>query len=243
MASATPSRSGRASGRGTVAAMPPLDVAMTPDLRERAVLYGMDVLGDDELVALLLGTGLRGASVTELSSAVLAASGGLLGLARGGVPRALGIGAVKRARLGAALELGRRVRVRQALEARRDASTPELVVEWARAELGDRMHEELWVLALDAKNHVVAARRAATGGVSSCPVHVRDVLRVVLRAGAASFLVVHNHPTGDPTPSPEDVAATRALARAGEACGVPLVDHVVVGGARYTSLFAAGLLG
>lgn len=211
--------------------------------RERAALYGIDALGDDELVALLLGTGSRGTSVTALSSQLLAATGGLLGLVREGVPLSSGLGEAKRARLAAAFELGRRVRVRQSLERRREASRPELVAEWARAELAERAHEELWVLALDAKNQILAARRVATGGASSCPVHVRDVLRVVLRTGGTSFVVVHNHPTGDPTPSPEDVAATRALARAGEACGVPLLDHVVVGGEGFSSLYAEGFLG
>ena len=214
--------------------------------RERAKLQGVEQLGDDDLVAILLGTGGRGRPVSVVASQLLAAAGGLLPLARGGVreelPAMVGVGEAKRTRLEAAFELGRRVAVRGSLRPKTLMAPPD-VAAWGRAQLGGLGHEEIWVLALDSGHGLLAARRVAQGAIDRCATTSRDILRIVLRAGASGFVLVHNHPGGDPTPSPEDEAVTRTVARVAELAGVTLVDHVIVAADRHTSLYELGVLG
>jgi DNA repair protein RadC len=102
------------------------------------------------------------------------------------------------------------------------------VLDWARPSLVELDHEELWLLCLNAKNALRCAERVAQGGLHGCSVTPRDVLRPAVRNAAAAVVVVHNHPSGDPTPSPEDYAMTQALAHACDVVGIPLLDHVVV---------------
>jgi DNA repair protein RadC len=105
-------------------------------------------------------------------------------------------------------------------------------------------HEEMWLLALDGKNRVRSLRRVAQGGLHSTAVAPRDILRLALGDAASAMIVVHNHPSGDADPSPEDIAMTERLEGAGETVGVPLVDHlVIVSGGRYTSMLDLGVLG
>lgn len=119
---------------------------------------------------------------------------------------------------------------------------PQRVAAWACAQLGALAHEEIWLLALDGRHGLRGVRRVASGGRCRCATSARDVLRIALRAGAASFVLVHNHPSGDPTPTGEDARMTRELAQAAAVVGLPLLDHVIVGGERHTSLFELGLL-
>ncbi len=99
---------------------------------------------------------------------------------------------------------------------------------WARPRLAALEHEEVWLLSLDGKYGLKSARRIAQGGLHGCALLTRDVLSPALRDGASAIVLVHNHPSGDPTPSPEDIAMTRAVRAAGELVGIPLLDHVVV---------------
>ena len=213
--------------------------------RERAVDVGIEGLGDADLVALVLGTGHAAERVGVLAAALLEEHGGVSGLARAGLGELgarRGIGRAKGARLAAAIELGRRA----AAEAARGGAArfPEscAVDAWARPRLAALEHEELWLLALDGRNALRAARRVAMGGLHGLHVAARDPLRIALREAASGFLLVHNHPSGDPTPSHEDVEFTRRLARAGAAVGAPLVDHVVVARDGFSSMFELGLL-
>lgn len=143
-------------------------------------------------------------------------------------------------RLQAALELGRRAlleRTAQLLPVRSHQD----VLEWALPRLVHLEHEELWLLCLDSKQRLRHAERVAQGGVSGCLVAPRDVLRPAVRNAAAAVVVVHNHPSGDPTPSMDDIHMTRQLARACDILGIPLLDHVVVGrqGSRSVALLDA----
>lgn len=217
----------------------------SPGPRERLLLGGADSLGDAELVAVLLGNGIRGRPVGLVAAALLEEWGGLSGIVRagiGGTAGRPGVGPVKAARLAAALELGVRVaeRARRAVVPRLAESTA--VDAWARPRLSSLDHEELWVLSLDGRNGLRSARRAAMGGLHGMSVSPRDALRIALRDGASGFVVVHNHPSGDPTPSPEDVAFTRTLAAAAAVVDTPLLDHVVVARGGHVSLLDAGLL-
>lgn len=182
---------------------------------------------DEEIVAAILG-GPNDAAAAEARSA-LGALGGMSGLARAS-PRTLrdvaGIGRVRAARIHAALELARRVdRAHATALAMTDTAC---VAAWGRARLAALDHEELWLLALDGRGELRGARRVAVGGQHGLAVAARDVLRAALLEGASGFVLVHNHPSGDPKPSAEDVAFTHRVFVAAEAVGLPLLDHVVV---------------
>src|SRR5580692_6648534 len=161
--------------------------------RERAVAGGIDQMGDADLVALVLGTGCLGLPVGVLAATILEEQGGIGGLARAGIGelgQRAGMGPAKGARLAAAVEM------------------------WARPRLATLDHEELWVLALDGHHGLRAARRVASGGIHGLHVAALDPIRVALREAASAFILVHNHPSGDPAPSDEDIAFTRAVADA-----------------------------
>ena len=211
--------------------------------RERAREVGLEDLSDGEVLALVLGTGVAGEPVSVLAASLLEDCGGPAGLARAGYGELCarrGLGVVRALRLAAAFELGRRAQTRAELPWLPDSRA---VAAWAVPRLGRLDHEELWALALDGQHRVRAARRVASGGLHGLAVAVRDPLRIALREGASAFVVVHNHPSGDPSPSAEDLVFTEKLATAADVAGTPLVDHVIVAGERHRSLLDDGLLG
>jgi DNA repair protein RadC len=118
------------------------------------------------------------------------------------------------------------------------------VVKIMAPRIAELVHEEMWLLALDGRNHLRSVRRVAQGGLHSTAVSPRDILRLALSDAASSMVLVHNHPSGDPEPSPEDILMTHRLEAAGDAVGVPLVDHVVISNAgSYASMLDLGVLG
>jgi DNA repair protein RadC len=213
--------------------------------RERAAQVGIECLGDAELLAVLLGTGCAGVPVGLLAATLLEEHGGVGGLARTGIghlAEASGMGAAKAARVAAAIELGRRATAAAGLDAETKLPDRVAVERWARPWLATIDHEELWVLALDGRHGLRAARCVASGGIHGLHVSARDVLRVALREAASAFVLVHNHPSGDPTPSEQDVEFTRSVAEGAQTIGTPLLDHVVVARQRSTSMLDGGLL-
>jgi len=210
--------------------------------RERLREVGLRDLADAELVALVLGTGIVGEPASRLAATMVDELGGLEGMARAGhgeLAQRRGVGTARAMRLAAAFEIGRRVSNGPRLPWLPDSRA---VAEWGRAKLGGLDHEELWALALDGQHRVRAARRVASGGLHGMALSVRDPLRAMLREGASGFVVVHNHPSGDPTPSLEDLRFTEQLAAAADAVATPLLDHVVVAGERYRSMLDDGVL-
>lgn len=206
---------------------------------------GFDALSEAELIALLLSTGASGHPVTLVAPALLERAGGLAALVRApplGIAAHPGVGVAKALRLGAAAEIGRRLamgnaRPRLPLQGSHD------VARYFEASLAHLNHEEMWLASLDGRNRLRATRRVAEGGLHGCAVTARDVLRVALAAGASSFVLIHNHPSDDPTPSPEDVTMTRLLVAAATTVGVPLVDHVIVSPSQgYRSLLDLGVI-
>jgi DNA repair protein RadC len=207
------------------------DVVLAPSMRERALGGGVAALSDADLLALLLATGTVGQSVSSLASALLEVLGGLERLPRMGPHRLAqqrGIGPVKATRLLAAVELGRRVTVRSLSDERPLVGSFEAVTAWARPRLGGLDHEEVWLLCLDGRNGVRSARRIAQGGLHGCALRPADVLRPALEDASSGIVLVHNHPSGDPTPSLADVELTRTLAEACQLVGLYLLDHVIV---------------
>jgi DNA repair protein RadC len=217
-----------------------------PALRERALLSGARELADVDLLALLLGAGTEGQSAGAIAAGLLDSAGGLSGVARLGLHALAGhrgLGPAKAARIASALELGRRAALGAIGATRTIVASFEAVVEWAHPRLSGLDHEEVWLLGLDGRNGLCSARRVAQGGLHGCALTARDVLRPALRDAASAIVLVHNHPSGDAGPSPEDVAMTRALASACEVVGVPLLDHVVVARGGAASLLQLGALG
>ena len=207
--------------------------------RERLKEYGARYLSNTELVAILLRTGLRGENVLSLSSRLLAQLNGLAGLGRSSFAELCaqrGLSEAKASQLLAGLELGRRF-VSLAPEERATIRSPEDVANLLMAEMAPLPQEHLKALLLNTKNEVLSVQEIYVGNVNSSMVRPAEVFRPAVRDNAPSIIVVHNHPSGDPTPSPEDVSITRELVSAGETLGIQLLDHLVIGsGNRYVSL-------
>lgn len=173
------------------------------------------------------------------TGAALDDAGGLLRLALD--PELEGLGARSRLRLMASIELGLRVAGELATSRAPPLPDPMAVAAWG-ARLLALDHEELWLLALDGRNGLRGARRVAVGGLHGLQVALGDPLRLALRAGASVFVLIHNHPSGDSTPSEEDCRFTTRVAEAATLIGVPLIDHVVVARGGHTSMLERGLL-
>lgn len=152
-----------------------------------------------------------------------------------------GVGPAIAARLSAALELGRRLAREGPIERQR-INGPNDIFELCAPRLRDLQQEEFHVLLLNTQHAVMREVVATRGTLDTSVVHAREVFRPAIAESAAAVILVHNHPSGDPTPSPEDREVTRQLAAAGELIGIPVLDHVVIGDARYVSFVESGLL-
>lgn len=208
-------------------------------------MEGVEQLADTELLALLLGTGDRGRSALELAATLLAQSGGAHRLAAESacsLASRRGVGPAKATRILAGLQLGRRALLSELAEQRPLCADFAAVVAWARPRLAGLGHEEVWALALDGRHGIKSQRRVATGGVHGAALTAADILRPALLDAATALIVVHNHPSGDPNPSEDDVQMTRALAAACRAVAIPLLDHVIVAREGACSLSQLGAL-
>ena len=217
---------------------------LLPDDRPREKLWthGTAALGDNELIALVIGQGSRRGNALTVANALLAAHGGLHGLARctaDDLRRTTGIGSARGAQIVAALELGRRTLTRSPA-ARRAIRRPVDAADYLMPRFGGRGVEQFGAVLLDTKHRVIRAAVLATGTLNSTIVQPREVYRAATIGGAAAIVVFHNHPSGDPTPSPEDVDLTRRLAAAGVLIGIDLVDHLILGDGKYWSFKERG---
>ena len=212
--------------------------------RERLKHYGAKNLSNTELIAILLRTGMQGENVLSLSSRVLAQFDGLSGLGRGTFAELCalkGLSEAKACQLMAGLELGRRL-VSLSPAERVTINSPQDVANLVMGEMAALEQEHLRVLLLNTRNEVLSIQDIYVGNVNSSVVRPAEVIRPAVRDNAPSIIVVHNHPSGDPTPSQEDVGITQQLAAAGKLLGVELLDHVVIGnGGRFVSLNEQGL--
>ena len=212
--------------------------------RERLDAVGSEALSDAELVALLLRTGGRGADAHAVAARLLERPGGLLGLSRASrreLAAVPGVGPAKQATLRAAFELGRRLAAGR-LAPGASLRGPADVFRHFHPTLRDAPHERFLVLLLDGRHRLLRHELVSQGTLTASLVHPREVFRPALRESAAALLLVHNHPSGDPTPSAEDREVTARLVRAGELLGIPVLDHVVVAERGWTSLRESGWL-
>ncbi len=220
------------------------DDGLPERVRERLLLAGASALGTPDLLALLLGTGAPGRPAEVVASEILARAGGLRALARG-TPAELaqfpGLGPARAARLLASVELGRRV-VAEPLERGTPFRTAADIFRHYHPRVRDLRIEQFRVLLLDGKHRILREELVSQGTLTSSPVHPREVFVQAIRHSAAAIVLVHNHPSGDPQPSADDLEITRRLAEVGLVVGIHVVDHVIIGDGAYTSLADRGLL-
>lgn len=207
---------------------------------------GPEVLTGRELMALLVGSGGRGASALGIADEVLASVAGSLRRLGSVSPPAIasipGVGLATAARIAAALELGRRAsaEIRHPGECVRG---PRDVFDRMEPRLRDLPQEEFHALLLSARHRVIGEVFITRGILDASLIHPREVFRPAITQSAAAIILVHNHPSGDPTPSAEDRAVTKQLGAVGRTVGIPIVDHVVIGDGRFASLADEGILG
>lgn len=212
--------------------------------RERLMMNGEQTLSDAELLAVVLGTGAPGDPVGVVAQKLIEQIGGLRGLRHAGIAAMSacpGIGMTKACRLRAALELGVRLSTRPLHRGEPVRSSLD-VAAVLRPRLRDAAREHFFALTLDAKNRPVAEILVAVGGLTACAVTPADVFRLVLREPAAGVIFAHNHPSGEPGPSPEDVSVTERLRQAGALLGLKVLDHVILGHDGHFSFLDAGLI-
>jgi len=211
--------------------------------REKLARAGATALGDNELIALILGQGGAGRTALDLGAAVLACAGGPIGLSRVSLvdlQRIDGVGVARAAQILAAVELGRRT-LSASLE-RRQFTKPRDVAAWLLPQFGGAPVEQFGTVLLDTKLRLIAVRIVSVGSLDASTAIPRDVFREAVAARAAAVILFHNHPSGDPAPSRDDVAVTRQLVAAGTLLGIQVVDHLILGTATYFSFSEDKLL-
>ncbi len=212
--------------------------------REKLARAGVASLGDNELVALLLGSGMRGRSALLVADDVLQMVGGLRGLGRAGpdeLRRVAGVGASRAARLLAALEVGRRAVTREAGE-RPQLLSSVAIGRYLLPLYGGHREERFGAVMLDTRCRLIRSEIVSVGTLDASIAHPRDIFRAATMASASAIVLFHNHPSGDPTPSRDDVALTRRLVAAGTVMGIDVVDHLILGDGCWFSFRDAGLL-
>jgi len=211
--------------------------------RERLSSLGSQALSNAELIAILLRVGVQGENAVQVGQRLLQKFGGLGGLHRAPFDELVnqrGIGEAKAAQIKAAIELGRRLTL-ESSEEHPTINSPADAAALVQYEMSALEQEHLRVLLLDTRNHVLDIVEVYHGSVNASQVRVGEIFKAAIRRNAAALIVVHNHPSGDPTPSPDDVAVTRAIAQAGKLLDVEVLDHLVIGQGKFVSMKERGL--
>ncbi len=211
--------------------------------RERLQHHGASALANSELLAIILRTGVGGESVLDLAQRLMVKYGGLAGMARasiGALQDERGMGVAKAAQMLAAFELGKRLLVASP-EERPQVTSPADAANLLLPEMGLLEQENLRVLLLDTKHHVLDSPTVYQGNVNTSVIRVGELFREAVRINCAAIIVAHNHPSGDPTPSPDDIQVTEQIVQAGKLLDIEVLDHLVIGRQRYVSLKERGL--
>ncbi|MHB1405718.1 MAG: RadC family protein [Desulfitobacteriaceae bacterium] len=212
--------------------------------RERLYALGPEALSNREVLAILLRTGVKGENVLDLAERLLTDSGGLSGLARLTVHELAqlhGLGKAKASGLKAALELGKRL-VSSDPASRPVINSPQDVAHLVMEEMRHFDREHFRVVTLNTKNHVLGISPISVGSLNSSLVHPRECFKEAIRRNSNAIILLHNHPSGDPTPSREDIEVTKRLADGGKILGIEVLDHVIIGDNRYISLKERGIV-
>lgn len=219
------------------------DMAVGDRPRERLVQVGPTAVSTAELLAILLRTGVPGENVVRLAERLLIQFKDLPGLARASIPELMtvhGVGEAKAVEIKAALEIGRRL-LASAPQEKPRVSSPADAANLLMSEMMFLEKEHLKLVLLDTRNNVLGTPTIYVGSLNTSVIRVAELFRAAIKENAAAFIVAHNHPSGDPSPSPEDIRVTRQLAQAGKLLDIEVLDHVIIGHQRYVSLKERGL--
>jgi len=213
--------------------------------REKLAHGGESRLSDAELLAIILGSGTKRETAVQMAQRILKEAGNLKALSSMSVSEMTaqfhGVGPARAAQLKAALELSRRYS-RELAEAKPRFSNSRVVYMHFHESFLGKQQEELWIAVVDMKNQMIAKQEISRGTLNGSPVHPREVFNVAIRNSGAGIILLHNHPSGDPAPSPEDRKVTIQMMEAGKLLGIPLLDHIIIGNGSYFSFKDQGLI-
>lgn len=210
--------------------------------RERMMNVGAEALSNAELIAILIRTGTKKLTALDLAHQLIQQAGtlrGLLEFSLNELRQIKGIGPAKAIELKAAIELGRRI-MRLEKSSNFVVRRPQDVASFVMDELRFLTKEHFVCLFLNVKNHVIGKTTLSIGTINASLVHPREVFQSAIKAGAASIICAHNHPSGDPTPSIEDIQLTSRLVQAGGIIGIDILDHIIIGDNQFISLKELG---
>jgi DNA repair protein RadC len=214
------------------------ELAVSDRPREKMIRFGIRTLSHTELLALILRTGTKDQSVFAVADQLLRKAKGIRGLSQLAVQDLCdihGINKAKACELMAVCELSRRMAQEEVYELD-VVDQPGRLVEWLRRELGDAKQEHFLVVFLDTKNHILGHRVCFIGSLDRSVVHPREIFKEAVAFSAARIIAVHNHPSGDVTPSENDIQVTKSLEEAGSMMGIPLLDHIIVSHRNFYSM-------
>lgn len=221
------------------------DLPLSERPRERLLKHGVAALSQQELLALILGSGTKGESVMITAQALLSEFRTIKNLAAASVEemtRVKGIGIAKATQIKAALELSRRLEEQDDPGPKIAVKSPEEVIKAVKNQLKGKKKEHFYVLSLNTRNQLIESEEVSKGSLDSSIVHPREVFQKAISNSAASVIFVHNHPSGDPTPSNDDIQLTKRLIEVGELMGIEVLDHIVVCDHAHLSMKARNLL-
>lgn len=211
--------------------------------RERLAKMGASVLSTAELLAILLRAGVAGENAVQVGQRLLREFNGLAGLQRASYTEICaqhGVGKAKAAQIKAAIDLGRRLATQSAQD-RPVVHSPEDAADLVQYEMSALDQEQLRVITLNTRNHVLGIKTIYQGSLNSSQVRIGELFRPAVRENAAALIIVHNHPSGDPSPSPDDIAITKAIIDAGKLLDIQVLDHLIIGQGKFISLNRRGL--
>lgn len=226
----------------------PTGMAHTPEEdkpREKLYRKGAQELTDSELLAILLRTGSRGESVIDLSKRIISESRNISVLARKSVAELTkfkGIGKTKAVTLFAAFELAKRITANELTLEKTRVTSPDIVAEYFARLLVVENTEGFYVVCLNTQNQIIAHRKLTSGILDASAIHQREVFRYALENNAKSIILLHNHPSGNTDPSPQDIEVTRSMVNAGKLMGIAVLDHIITAGGKFTSIISSGYI-
>jgi DNA repair protein RadC len=213
--------------------------------REKLLLRGAQNLSDAELIAILLRTGKKGKSVLEIAREMISSEGNLAMLATktvGSLQQISGIGKDKAATLAAAFELSRRILSQPKWFSGKRITSPQDVAEMFIPIMRDDSKEKFMVVCLNSANKVIKHETISVGNLNSSVVHPREIFKVAIDNSSASIILIHNHPSGNPEPSNEDISMTKKIVETGKIMDIPVFDHIIIAGETYTSFVEKRLI-
>jgi len=220
------------------------DLPISERPRERLQKFGVEALSAQEILALILGRGIAGESVMMTVQRLLSQFGNLKGIASASVEelsQVKGIGLAKASQIKAAFELANRLEGYSEVGKKPLVKTPDEVVNLVKGRLKGKKKEHFLALLLDTRNQLIKVSEISVGSLDTSIVHPREVFKEAISASAASVIFVHNHPSGDPEASEDDIKLTKRLAEAGEIVGIEVLDHIIITDKKYLSLKGKGL--